>query len=499
VAALTSTRSDGPGARRASLICLTLLAACGEPARRPAHPPPDSAAAATLPDTTRSTLAAAMRRARFGDLDGMRARRAIRVLVPSSRTYFFYDGLRERGTAAEFFREFESWLNKRLRTERTPTAVVFLPVSRERLLTDLVAGRGDIAAGALAVTERRRQAVDFTRPVADSVAEIVVTGPGAPPLARLEDLAGREVYVRMSSGYAEALAALNRTLAAQGRPPIRIRAANEDLEDEDILELVNGGVVPITIVSDYVARFWGTILDSLTLRPDLAVTRDRSLAYAVRKSSPQLLAQLDAFVAGHRIGTSFGNTVARRYLRDNRWVRRTDATLERRRIASTIGYFRRSAGEYDLDVLLLMAQGYQESQLRQDLTSPAGAVGVMQLLPSTAEAPPISIRGVATNAEANIRAGAKYMRHLADTYFADTTLTRFNRQVFALAAYNAGPGRVASLRRMARAEGLDGDVWFQNVELVAGREIGTETTTYVRNILKYYVTYQLTVDTTAAR
>jgi len=485
-----------PGRLASRFTCLALLlAACAEPGRQPARPAADSAAA----DTGAVTMAAVLRRPRFGDLDSMRARRSIRVLVPSSRTSFFYDGLRERGTSAEAFREFESWLNKRFRTERTPTAIIFLPVSRDRLLTDLALGRGDIAAGPLAITDRRRQAVDFTRPVADSIAEIVVTGPGAPTLARLEDLAGREVYVRASSGYAELLGDLNRNLVAQGKRPVRIKAANEDLEDEDILEMVDAGVVPITVVSEYVARFWATVLDSITLRTDLALIRNRQLAWAVRKSSPLLRAELDEFVKHHRIGTSFGNTVARRYLRDNRWVRSTNPSGERQRVAANLGSFRRYAREYDLDVLLLLAQGYQESQLRQDLRSHAGAVGIMQLLPSTAEAPPISIRGVATNPDANIRAGAKYMRWLADTWFADTTMTRFNRQVFALAAYNAGPGRVAGLRRKARAEGLDADVWFRNVELVAGREIGTETTTYVRNILKYYVTYQLTVDTAATR
>lgn len=489
------------GSRCLALAAGALLAiACREQAGQGTRPPADSVAAAAdsiarpALDTARELLLAGVRQPRFGDLDSMRARRAIRVLVPSSRTYFFYDGLRERGTAAEFFREFETWLNKRQRTERTPTAVIFLPVSRDHLLADLAAGRGDIAAGAITVSERRAQAVDFTRSLADSVSEIVVTGPGAPALSSIDDLSGQEVYVRASSIYAEALIDLNRQLAARGKAPVRIKPANEDLEDEDILDLVDAGVVPITIVNDYVARFWDTVLDSITPHPDLAIVRDRRIAYAIRQGSPQLMAQLNAFIPSHRIGTSFGNTVARRYLRDNRWVRNTNATAERRRVTATVGYFRRYARQYDLDVLLLMAQGYQESQLRQDLRSHAGAVGVMQVLPSTAEAPPISIRNVSTDPDANIRAGAKYMRWLADNFFDDTTMTRFNQQVFALAAYNAGPGRVSSLRRMARREGLNPDVWFQNVELVAGREIGTETTTYVRNILKYYVTYQLTVD-----
>jgi membrane-bound lytic murein transglycosylase MltF len=221
---------------------------------------------------------------------------------------------------------------------------------------------------------------------------------------------------------------------------------------------------------------------------------NQEIAYAVRKTSPQLRRLLDEFLADHRLGTSFGDTVWRRYLANNRWVKNPTATIDRKRVAATIDLFRRYAGDFDLDYLLLMAQAYQESQLRQDLRSPAGAVGVMQIKPATAAAPPILIRNVSTVAN-NIRAGAKYLRHLEDTRFADANLTPFNRQVFALAAYNAGAGRVASLRRAARDQGLDPGIWFENVELEAARAIGAETTTYVRNILKYYVTYQLTIRT----
>ena len=446
----------------------------------------------------RLSLPAVLRRPQLGDIDSMRQRRYIRVLVPPSRTYFFYDGLRERGTSAEFLREFEIWLNRRFRTERTPTAVVFIPASRETCRTDLANGRGDIAAGGIAITERRQRAIDFSTPVGAS-AVVVVTAPGAPPLRDLADLSGHEVYIRGGSHYAEEIARLNGVFAIEGRPSIRIRPANRDLEDEDILELVNTGVVPITVVDRHLARFWKNVLDSITVREDLVVADSQAYAFAVRKDSPQLRALLDEFLRTHRQGTSFGNTVLRRYLESNPWVKNPRATAERRRVETTITFFRRYARDYDLDYLLLMAQGYQESQLRQELRSPAGAVGVMQLLPTTAAAPPIRIHDVSTNTGNNIKAGAKYMQHLQRVYFHDPALTRFNRQVFALAGYNAGPNRINNLRRMAREEGLNGDVWFQNVELLAGREIGQETTTYVRNILKYYVTYQLTLDSTPAR
>ena len=472
-------------------------AACSKPPTPLPQQPEDTLPLASSEDQL--GLLAAMRQPWTGDLESMRARRVIRVLVPPNRTTFFHDGLRERGTTVEVMRSFEAWLNRRYRTEETPTAIVFIPASREHFLTHLVQGRGDIAAGGVAVTERRKRAVAFTDPIRTGGFQIVVTGPGAPPLARIEDLSGQEVYIRASSHYAEAVTEINRRFAAEGRPAIRIRPANEDLEDEDILELVNAGVVRITIVNRFLARFWDAVLDSLTPREDLEIARDQDIAYAVRPTSPQLLTLLNEFLARRRVGTPFGNTIWRRYVENNRWVRSEQATIERRRVEATIDFFRRYASEYDLDYLLLMAQGYQESQLSQAARSPVGAVGVMQLLPSTASAPPISIRNVSTNMEANIRAGAKYMRHLADDYFADSSLTPFNRQVFALAGYNAGPNRISRLRRVARREGLDGDVWFQNVELIAGREIGTETTTYVRNILKYYVTYQLTLDSTPAR
>ena len=473
-----------------------IVQACGTDGRQAAAPAAETTMAVS--SGARLSLPAVLRRPQLGDIDSMRQRRYIRVLVPPSRTYFFYDGLRERGTSAEFLREFEIWLNRRFRTERTPTAVVFIPASRETFLTDLANGRGDIAAGGIAITERRQRAIDFSTPVGAS-AVVVVTAPGAPPLRDLADLSGHEVYIRGGSHYAEEIARLNGVFAIEGRPSIRIRPANRDLEDEDILELVNTGVVPITVVDRHLARFWKNVLDSITVREDLVVADSQAYAFAVRKDSPQLRALLDEFLRTHRQGTSFGNTVLRRYLESNPWVKNPRATAERRRVETTITFFRRYARDYDLDYLLLMAQGYQESQLRQELRSPAGAVGVMQLLPTTAAAPPIRIHDVSTNTGNNIKAGAKYMQHLQRVYFNDPALTRFNRQVFALAGYNAGPNRINNLRRMAREEGLNGDVWFQNVELLAGREIGQETTTYVRNILKYYVTYQLTLDSTPAR
>jgi membrane-bound lytic murein transglycosylase MltF len=154
------------------------------------------------------------------------------------------------------------------------------------------------------------------------------------------------------------------------------------------------------------------------------------------------------------------------------------------------GIFRNYGDRYDFDWLMLAAQGYQESGLRQDRRSPAGAVGVMQIKPSTAADPNIGIDDVST-VDNNIHAGTKYMRFLADRYFDDDGINDLNQWLLSLAAYNAGPAKVARMRREAAENGYDPNYWFDNVEIIAARRIGKETVTYVSNIFKYYVGYQI--------
>lgn len=140
------------------------------------------------------------------------------------------------------------------------------------------------------------------------------------------------------------------------------------------------------------------------------------------------------------------------------------------------------------------AQGYQESQLDQTRRSPRGAVGIMQLLPSTAKDKAIGISGIDKDAARNVEAGTKYLRHLVDTYIDGDDLQPRDRQLFAFAAYNAGPGNLRKFRSKAKAMGLDPNVWFGNVENAAAEIVGRETVQYVSNIYKYYVAYSLLVD-----
>ena len=213
------------------------------------------------------------------------------------------------------------------------------------------------------------------------------------------------------------------------------------------------------------------------------------MAWAIRKDSPQLKAALDEFATDHRQGTLLGNIALRRYLSDIEYVANPTEGEAQSRFNRALPVFQEYAGEYDFDPLLLLALGYQESGLDQTVMSGVGAIGIMQLMPSTAADPSVGIPDISTM-EDNVHAGTKYLRFLLDRYFSDEPLNELDKHLFAFAAYNAGAGRVARLRAEALELGLDPNRWFRNVEHVAARRIGRETVQYVSNIYKYYLTYR---------
>jgi membrane-bound lytic murein transglycosylase MltF len=426
-----------------------------------------------------------------GDLDGMIKRRRIRALVVSSKTFYFIDRGTQRGATYDGLRAFEDDLNRRLKTGHLKVNVVFIPVSRDELLPALVDGRGDIAAANLTITPERSRQVDFSEPVWRGVGEIPVTGPGSQPLRAPEDLAGREVFVRKSSSYHESLVRLNGELAKAGKPPVRLRLAPEQLEDEDLLEMVNAGLVSTVVVDSSKAEFWKQIFPSLTLHPDAAVRTEGEIAWAFRKNSPKLAEALNRFIDKNRQGTAFGNEIFRRYLKSTKWVKSATSQEEFAKFQRTVELFRKYGDRYAFDWLLLAAQGYQESQLDQSKRSPAGAVGVMQVLPATGKDMGV---GDIRQVDANVHAGVKYLRYLADRYFKDAPMDPLNRGLFAFAAYNAGPAKVARLRKEAASAKLDPNVWFNNVEVIAAKRIGRETVQYVSNIYKYYIAYGLALE-----
>jgi membrane-bound lytic murein transglycosylase MltF len=427
-----------------------------------------------------------------GDFDGMVQRRIIRILTPFSRTHYFIDKGVQRGVAYDAGAKLETEINKTLKaTPATKVHVMFLPTSRDDLLPALLDGRGDIIAANVTVTPERTKLVDFTVPTKTDVREIVVTGPGAPALETIADLGGQDVYVRDGSIQFESLTALNATLRQQGRPEVVIRTVPLSLEDEDVLEMVNAGLLKTAVVDDFIGTFWKQVLPNLALHANLRVREDGDIAWAVRKDSPKLLAILDPFVTANKQGTLFGNSILQKYLKNAKYVKNATAGEDLKKFESTVEIFKTFGGRYSLDYLLMMAQGYQESGLRQDAKSHVGAVGVMQVMPATGKELNV---GNIEEIEPNIHAGVKYIRFMIDQQFAGEPVDDFNKALFAFAAYNCGPGRLRSLRREATTKGLDPNVWFNNVERIAGERVGRETVQYVSNIYKYYVAYSLMYD-----
>lgn len=426
-----------------------------------------------------------------GDLDGMVKRRVIRILTAYSKTFYFVDRGVQRGLTYDLGQLLEAEVNKKIKAKNIRVHVVYVPVARDQIIPALVEGRGDVAMANLTITPERLKRVDFTTPTVRDVSEIVVTGPGGEPIASVQDLAGKEVYIRKSSSFHESIDKLNADLAKAGKAPVKVRLAPETLETEDLLEMVNAGLVKATIADAHIAVFWKQIFPKLTLHPDAAVRTGGEIGWMLRKDSPQLKAELNAFVARLPEGSRQRNVLLQKYLKSTKWAKEATSEAEIAKFEKTVAFFRRYGDRYDLDYLLVMAQGYQESQLNQEAKSPVGAIGVMQVMPATGKDMAV---GDIAQIEPNIHAGVKYMRFMMDQFYANEPMDQLNKGLFTFASYNAGPGRLQQLRKLAVKRGLDPNVWFNNVELIAAEKIGRETVTYVANIYKYYLAYRMITE-----
>jgi membrane-bound lytic murein transglycosylase MltF len=497
-------------------------AACGE---KPAAPPPAAAVGnkttpltaldksdtwlsnhgdgdEPLPEPAEDPMTATILKPWTGDLDGMIERRVIRVLTTYSKTSFFVDKGSERGLIADAMRLFEDDLNKRLASQKKGKNknirihVTFIPVAHDDLIPALLEGRGDIVAAGKLATEWRKEQVDFTIPTQTNISSVIVTGPGVPPLNSVQELSGRDVYIRESDVSAENVKKFNAALAAAAKPPVKIIPAPEVLADEDLLEMVNAGLVPATMVDDYIAAFWKQIFPGIVLNTKAAVRTDGQTAMMIRKNSPQLMKELNAFIARYPKGSATRNVLFQKYLKSVKYVKAATSKEEVARFERTVGFIRKYSDQYNMDFLLMAAQGYQESGLDQNRKSPVGAVGVMQVMPATGADMKV---GDIKQMEPNIHAGVKYMRFMMDNFYADTPMTPLNKALFTFASYNAGPGRLRQLRERAKKRGLDENRWFNNVEVIAAERIGRETVQYVSNIYKYYLAYKLLADQRDAR
>ena len=424
-------------------------------------------------------------RAWTGDLDGMVKRRTIRILVVPSRTFFFLNKGDTLGLIAETGQEFEKWINKRRAKTPYNIKVQFVPTRRDRILQDLIDGKGDIAAANLTITAARSALVDFPRPWLTGVKEILITGPSAPSVATLSDLGGKDVMVRKSSSYYTHLVDLNNRLKKENHTPITIVPADENLEDEDLLEMVSAGLLPWAVVDSHKAKLWARILKGLTLREDIAFNQGGEISWAIRKNSPRLRSEVEEFVGSHR---QFIEDLVSQYLHAGDVIRNALAPADAEKFQQLLVHFQTYGRQFSVNPYMLAAQGYQESSFNQQLRMKSGAVGIMQMMESTARNE-LGIGDIVTRAEDNIHSGAKYLRYLVDKYLNDPKIAEEEKVLMTLAAYNAGPGNLQRFREKARQLGFDPNIWFGNVEHGAAAIVGQETVQYVGNIHKYFIVY----------
>jgi membrane-bound lytic murein transglycosylase MltF len=426
----------------------------------------------------------------FGDFEKMLERRQIRALVVYNKLMYFLDGAKQHGGSYESLQQLAKFIDKKYDLGARRMNIVYIPVTRDKIIQYLNDGIGDIAAANLTITPERLEHVDFSDPLGTGVSEVLVTGPSAPEITELADLSGKTIHVRESSSYYTHLNKINDQLKNNEMDLINLKLVDEYLEDGDLLEMINAGLLSMVFVDSHKADFWASIFPNLTVRKDIHLTVGGSIGWAYRKNSPTFGKILSQYIAANKKGTLIGNTIYNRYLKNNKWVKEAYSANDIKKLKALTGLFQQYGEQFGFDWLMLISLAYQESGLDQSVKSSSGALGVMQMLPTTAKDPNVAIDDI-HELENNVHAGAKYLRFIRDRYFDDPEINELNQILLSFASYNAGPNRIASIRKETAESGLDPNVWFGNVEHIVAKNIGRETVQYVGNIYKYYIAYKL--------
>lgn len=496
------SRAGGRLAFALLFLAILLTAGCGkkeapqqkEAAQQSTAAQQNAAPASSAPAAQPAAAASMVLPSPYGvhtdDLDAMMKRRYIRAIVIINPIGFFYSHGHPMGVMYEALRELEKYVNDTHKTGKFPVKVTFVPLRPDQVEEALHRGVGDFIAYGLIVTPEREQRVAFTVPLQTDVKQLIVSGTAFGAVATIGDLSGKEIYANPLTVAFQQLQQVNQKLKQEGKPLINVKTADPDLIDDDLVQMVNAGLIPATVTSDLRAKLWSQVLPNLVVHPEPVIASGEQTAWAMRKDNPQLKQMLDGFLPSRAVGTSFGNTLVRRYLQNTKWIKDSTSPEEMKKFAAMRAMFQQYSSQYGFDYLMMMAQGYQESLLNQGARNPSGAVGIMQVIPKYAAANPINVKDV-NQASGNIEAGVKMLRNIEDQYFNDPNISPVDKTLMVFASYNAGPNRIARLRAHAQQQGLDPNKWFGNVELLVAKDIGQETVTYVGNVYKYYIAYKL--------
>ncbi len=432
------------------------------------------------------------------DFDKLAETGTLRILVVyDGVNYYFVDG-HEDGFAVAMGRKLQAYINDH--HVRKPAGVggidiQYIPVRSDQIFSMLQKGVGDVAAGFIMPTQRLQNEVSFTDPFMTDLQELVVTRKNAPRIRGIRDLSGMSLYVRRSSKSYETLRALNLAFRTMNWAPVNIVIVQETMQDAEIIQRVQDNEIAATVVSSAQALLWEHVFPGVNFHREFPLSSGNELCWAVRNYNFHLLNILNKFVSLYSQETKAGKAVISSYFRP---LANSAATHSKKQSLSTMGMkfedfqrfktvFQKHAELQGLDWRMLMSQAYQESTFNPNARSPKGPVGLFQVSPTMARNFLVESTDELTTVEGNVKAATKYLRYIIDNYLkGNFYLSAQDRMAFALASYNAGPGRIKYYRTLAERAGLDPNIWFGNVEKIVAEKGLTETVNYVSSIMKRY-------------
>lgn len=440
------------------------------------------------------------------DLDGILKKKVLRVLVVyDGVNYYFVDGHQD-GLAPSLMYKLKKILDEEfLKKSKVKFDIQFIPVREDKILSFLKKGIGDIAANFNFSTQIDEKddslKLVYTHPIVSNISFNVVTRKGDVKISNIKDLSGMTVYVRKSSKAYLVLKALNIMYMAYGIKPINIVTLSKILKDSELLKSVQQGDISATVISSTNLSVWKKIFIGLNFHEKTPLTKDNSIFWVVRKSNPMLLEKINSFIDSV---SNLDNKENKKLFDEHlNFHSKTITNYSKGEKSENLGLtlsdfkkykelFQKYGKMYGLDWRLILCQAYQESSLNQNAKSSTGAIGLLQVSPSLAKEFLKGEYAIGT-VDGNVQAGTMYLRYIIDNYFNDV-LDSYNRTMFALAGYNAGPGRISMARRQAKERGLDHNVWFGNVEKIVAEKGLTETVDYVSKIMKRYQAYKNTEE-----
>ncbi len=429
----------------------------------------------------------------IGDLDQLKEKGAIRILVPVSNPDFFVDGFKKYGNTPAIVNKFQKYLNENVATDTFVRAII-IPANRATILDRLAAGYGDLVVANLTITEDRLKKVDFATPINTGVKEIIVAAPGSPVLQSLNDLSGKKVYTRSFSSYHEHLLRLNGTFKAQGLAPVVIEVIADELEDDNILAIANEGLIPYMVLDHRKMELWQTIYKRAVSYPNLAIDTDGEIAWVVRKNSPQLLDIVSKFSLSQQNASVDLAELRKSIEKENfRFLNLEDENVQR--LVQLYPLFEEVGVKYDIPPLILAALAFERSGLSEEKIGKNGEIGVMQLAPFIERE--VEVKETANefdDLKLHVASAAKYLAFLRNDKFKDLQDDPKHQLVFAIAAYLNGPEKINEMRWITAKMGKNGNKWFDEVNVTVSRLLGRDTVRVVRAIALYYVTYQMATE-----